>query len=136
MRRVLGGKKERRGAGVDMAPLIDMVFILLIFFMVTTSFVQETGVDISRPESATATSIEQGFVPITIDASGAVHVAGRAIPADSVRGVRTALEDSGKRRIVIQADKDVRTQLLLTVLDTCRIAGAEQVDVAAIRDGS
>ena len=134
MRRVFGRNRDSRGAAVDMAPLIDMVFILLIFFMVTTSFVKESGVEISRPESALTEQIDQGFIPVGIDPSGGVHIAGKMIPPDSVRGVQNVLEETGRKRIVIQADKDVRTQLLLKVLDTCRLAGAEQVDVAAIED--
>ena len=134
MRRVFGKRRDRRGAAVDMAPLIDMVFILLIFFMVTTSFVKESGVEVTRPESALAEGVEQGFVPVAIDEAGGVHVGGRIIPADSVRGVADALEDAGKRRVLIQADRTVPTALLLEVLDTCRLAGAEHVDVAAVRE--
>ena len=116
-----------------MAPLIDMVFILLIFFMVSTTFIRESGVDVSRPESSFAESIDQGFVSVAIDARGGVHVGGKVIPADSVRGIAAAMDEAGKRRIVIQADRSVVTELLLKVLDTCKLAGAKQVDVAAIK---
>jgi len=117
-----------------MAPLIDMVFILLIFFMVSTTFVRESGVDITRPQSALAQSIDPGFIPVTIDKHGSVHVAGRLIPPDSVRDVATTLREAHRNRIVIQADRDVPTHILLKVLDTCRLAGAKQVDVAAIKE--
>lgn len=133
-RRILGGGRERRGAAVDMAPLIDMVFILLIFFMLSTTFVRESGVEVSRPASAFAESVDQGFVPVAIDEQGAVHVGGRVIAADSVRDVAAILHETGRRRILVQADRTVPTKLLLEVLDTCRLAGADQVDVAAIRD--
>lgn len=131
-RRVLGGGATRSGPTVDMAPLIDMVFILLIFFMVTTSFVRESGVEIHRPSSQIAERIEEGYLVVAVEPNGVVHVAGRVIPADSVRGVASALEETGKGRILIQADREVPTHRLLEVLDTCRLAGAEHVDVAAI----
>jgi len=117
-----------------MAPLIDMVFILLIFFMVSTTFVRESGVDITRPQSALAQSVDPGFVPVAIDKNGNVHIGGRLIPADSIRDVSNTLRETNRTRIVIQADRDVPTHILLKVLDTCRLAGAKQVDVAAIKD--
>lgn len=117
-----------------MAPLIDMVFILLIFFMVTTSFVRETGVQIARPESSLAAPLDQGYLAVSIDAAGAVHIGGQILPPDSIRGVASALEESGKRRVLIQADREVPTHILLSVLDTCRLAGADHVDVAAVKE--
>jgi len=129
-RRIFGGNGDGQ-AQIEMAPLIDMVFILLIFFMVATSFVRESGVDITRPQSRTATSIDEGFVPVAVQANGAVHIAGRKIPADSVRGIRSVLDETGRKRVLIQADREVPTHLLLTVLDSAKLAGATQVDVAA-----
>lgn len=113
--------------------MIDMVFILLIFFMVTTSFVRETGIEIARPASSFAESVDEGYLIVSVEPSGAVHLTGRRIPPDSVRGVASALRETGKRRILIQADREVPTHRLLEVLDTCRLAGAEHVDVAAIK---
>ncbi len=129
-RRVFGGSGGGP-ASIDMAPLIDMVFILLIFFMVATSFVTEAGVDITRPESRTSQAVEDGFVPVAVEAGGAVYVAGRRIPPDSVRGIEAALRETGRRRVLIQADREVPTHLLLRVLDSAKLAGATQVDVAA-----
>jgi len=129
-RRIFGGNGDGQ-AQIEMAPLIDMVFILLIFFMVATSFVRESGVDITRPQSRTATSIDEGFVPVAVQANCAVHIAGRKIPADSVRGIRSVLDETGRKRVLIQADREVPTHLLLTVLDSAKLAGATQVDVAA-----
>lgn len=131
--RVLGNKGGKRGATVDMAPLIDMVFILLVFFVVTTTFVRESGIEISRPQSSFSQSIENGFLPVAIDKTGTVQVGGRAIAPDASSIIAGFLQETGQNRIVIQADKDVPTSLLLQVLDTCRLSGAEQVDVAAIQ---
>ncbi|HJL42164.1 MAG TPA: biopolymer transporter ExbD [Myxococcales bacterium LLY-WYZ-16_1] len=124
------------GAQIEMAPLIDMVFILLIFFMVASSFVREAGVEITRPESRTAQSLEDEFVPVAVDRQGLVHVAGRTIPPDSVRGIRAVLDETGRRRVLVQADRKVPAQLLIQVLDSAKLAGATQVDVAVEREGS
>ena len=129
-RRIFGGTGEGQ-AQIEMAPLIDMVFILLIFFMVATSFVRETGVDITRPQSRTAVSLDEGFVPVAVQANGSVHIAGRKIPPDSVRGIRSVLDETGRKRVLIQADREVPTHLLLKVIDSAKLAGATQVDVAA-----
>lgn len=128
-RRVFGGATQQ-SAQIDMAPLIDMVFILLIFFMVASSFVRESGVEITRPESRTSQSVDDEFVPVAIDGDGLVHVAGRTIPPDSVRGIRAVLDETGRRRVLVQADREVPAQLLVRVLDSAKLAGATQVDVA------
>jgi len=120
------------GATIEMAPLIDMVFILLIFYIVSTSFVQDAGVVVNRPESRSAEPVTTRYLPVAITKTGAVYVAGRAIAPDEAGPIETALKDISATRVVIQADREVPTGLLLRVLDTCKAAGAETVDVAAI----
>ena len=131
--RFLAERRSRPAAAIEMAPLIDMVFILLIFFIVTTSFIREAGVEIDRPRSAQARSMTESFVPVAIHKAGSVHVAGRVIRPDDVAAITRAMAEASTWKIVIQADREVPTGLLLRVLDTCRMAGGEQVDVAAIR---
>ena len=134
MRRgVLTGRRNRgRGATIEMAPLIDMVFILLIFYIVSTSFVQDAGVVVNRPESRLAEPVTSRFLPVAITKLGTVHVAGRTIGPDEVAQVESALRNMEVRRVVIQADREVTTALLLRVIDTCKAAGAETVNIAAI----
>ena len=135
MRRgVLTGRRgQGSGATIEMAPLIDMVFILLIFYIVSTSFVQDAGVVVNRPESRSAAQVTTRYLPVAITKLGTVHVAGQTIGPDDERPVAEALKDIAARRVVIQADREVTTGLLLRVLDTCKAAGAEHVDVAALR---
>ncbi len=123
----------RRSATVEMASLIDMVFILLIFFIVTTSFIKESGVLIERPESPQARAIVERPVPVAIHITGTVHVGGRVIRADDAAEIARVLGETGSRRIVIQADRNVPTWLLLKVHAACRQAGAERVDISAKR---
>lgn len=134
MRRgVLTGRRGRKStAAIEMAPLIDMVFILLIFYIVSTSFVQDAGVTVNRPGSESARPVKVRYLPVAVTKGGTVHVAGRVVSADDREAVNRALSEANVTRIVIQADRDVPTGLLLRVLDTCRAAGAEAVDVAAL----
>lgn len=135
MRRGLltGRRRQKAGAVIEMAPLIDMVFILLIFYIVSTSFVQDAGVVINRPGSESARPVTGRYLPVAITKSGWAYVAGRSIAPDDQAAIERALLEAGVRRVVLQADREVPTGLLLRVLDTCKAAGAEGVDVAAIK---
>ncbi|MBN2505665.1 MAG: biopolymer transporter ExbD [Verrucomicrobia bacterium] len=135
MRRgVLTGRRRRSpGAAIEMAPLIDLVFILLIFYIVSTSFVQDTGVAIHRPVSNAARPLPERYLPVAISKSGWAHVGGRPVAPDDAGAIRRALSEAGVRRVVLQADREVPTGLLLRVMDTCHTAGADGVDVAALQ---
>ena len=130
--RILGGRRERRKASVEMAPLIDMVFILLVFFVVTTTFVKESAVAVDRPTSAFAKPVSSGFFAVAIDKQGTVYAGGHKLDPGNHTTLNTLLKDSGHNRIVIQADGDVATARLLKVLDTCKKTEADHVDVAAV----
>jgi len=123
---------RRSGAAIEITPLIDMVFILLIFYIVSTSFVQDAGVRIDRPKSAAARQVTARYLPVAITKRGTVHVAGRTIRPDDSTAIQSALRDTDTRTVVIQADRDVPTGLLLRVHDACFAGGAEIVNVAAL----
>ena len=123
---------RRSGAAIEITPLIDMVFILLIFYIVSTSFVQDAGVRIDRPKSAAARQVTARYLPVAITKRGTVHVAGRTIRPDDATAIQSALRDTDTRTVVIQADRDVPTGLLLRVHDACFAGGAEIVNVAAL----
>lgn len=118
---------------IDMSPLLDVVFILLIFFIVTTVFVKETGVEVDKPQAASAQSMEQSMLLIAITASGEVFYDGANI---GVAGVRGTVEQQLQRRmftVVIQPDKSVTSALLVAVIDQAQLAGAESVSIAAVK---
>lgn len=119
---------------VNMAPLIDMVFLLLIFFIVTTSFVQETGVEIRRPSALTAETLERNAIAIALGAGGEIFHDGRRIHLNGVRGLVAQLLRQGPAPVVILADESARSGLLIELVDECRLGGAAQVSVAAARD--
>lgn len=123
------GKKRLE---LNMAPLIDMVFILLIFFLVTTSFVKETGVDISRPTAGTAVAKNKFTILIGITRDNTIHLDRREIDVRAVRSiVERAMAENPEAGVVIVADKDSKTGLVISVMDACKLAGAENVALAA-----
>ncbi|MCK9241183.1 biopolymer transporter ExbD [Desulfocurvus sp.] len=126
-------RARRSGSSdINMAPLIDMIFILLIFFLVTTSFTKESGVDVDRPVAASAQTKEQANVIIGIDKDGLVHIENRVVDVRSVRAVMERfLAEVPEGSVVIAADKASVTGVVIAVLDACRMAGVKHVSVAA-----
>lgn len=119
-------------AEVNLTPMLDVVFIMLIFFIVTTSFVKESGVEIDRPESAAASPRLDAQVMVAITSKGAVWVDGKAVDAHRV-GPAVADLVSADGSVVIQADRHSTTGLLVEVMDRIREAGVDNVAVAATR---
>jgi biopolymer transport protein ExbD len=124
--------RRSRGVDINMAPLIDMIFILLIFFLVTTSFVKESGVEVRRPVAQTAETKEKANMIIGIDEQGHVHIEGKRIDVRSVRSrMEQYLMQTPKGSVVIAADERSRTDTLIQVLDACRLAGVQNISIAA-----
>ena len=133
------GAMRRGGQGIDinMGPLIDMVFLLLIFFVVTTSFVKETGIDVQRPIASTAEVKEKGNILIGVTADGRIFMDRKEIDIRSVRAyVERFMAESPEGGIVVVADKMSQTGLVIRVMDQCRLAGAANVSIAASRAGA
>ncbi len=130
MRRRFKSLSSKQMATIELTPLIDMVFIILIFFIVTTSFVRETGIDVKRPESSLTKSISGSFVLISIADTGSVFVGDQLIDAQDHHMIAQALQGQGSQHIVIEADRSVPLHLFTTVQDACYRAGAERVDLA------
>jgi biopolymer transport protein ExbD len=127
-----GRRGNNKNLEINIAPLIDMVFILLIFFLVTTSFLKETGVDISRPSAATAEVRVHPSILIGITKTGSIHIDKRQVDIRAVRAnVERALAENPEGAVVIVADKESMTGLVITVMDACKLAGARDVSIAA-----
>ncbi len=122
---------------INMSPLIDLVFLLLIFFMVTTSFVRETGIDVQRPSASSATLTENGNILVAVSQNGTIHFDGQQIDIRSVRAhIARALAQNPEGSVVIVADKVSYTGKVIQVMDQCRLAGAKRVSIAATRGES
>ncbi|MDY0376498.1 MAG: biopolymer transporter ExbD [Desulfobacterium sp.] len=129
-------KAKKQSLTLDIAPLIDMVFILLIFFLVTTSFVKETGVDVNRPTASTAVAKENVTILVGITAQDKIYVDNREIDLRALRlNVERALGEKPDGSVVIVADKNSTTGTAIAAMDQCRLAGAENVSLAAGIEG-
>ena len=121
--------------GVNLTPLIDVVFILLIFFIVTSSFVKEAGIDVNRPSAQTAIRKERGNIMIAITKDGNVWIDKRQVDRRSVRAnVERLYAENPEGTVVIVADTDSRIGLMVEVMDQVRLAGVTSIAVAAARN--
>ncbi|MBR2515149.1 MAG: biopolymer transporter ExbD [Halomonas sp.] len=117
---------------VNLTPMLDVVFIMLIFFIVTTSFIKESGIDINRPESSAASPRPDAQVLVAVTPEGAVWVDGKPVDIHRIgQEVAAMLTEDGS--VVIQADRESTTGLLIEVMDRLKQAGVDQVAVAASR---
>ncbi len=117
-------------AEINMSPLIDMTFLLLIFFMVTAVFVQESGVKVDKPRAATADSVAQENLLITLARDGSVHYGGREVSPSQLPSIVKSVQ-GGVLPVVIVADEEVPTGTLVHIIDLCRLGGAVEVNIAA-----
>ncbi len=117
---------------VNLTPMLDVVFILLILFIVTASFVKESGIDINRPAAATAVRKERGNILVAITPTGQIWIERRQV---DVRAVRANIErlhaENPQGAVVIQADRDSKNGLLVEVMDAAKLAGVENISIAA-----
>ena len=122
--------EQQQQQGIDLSPLLDVVFILLIFFIVTTVFVRESGVDVNKPQAVSIQELERNVIIIAITHHGEVMYDSNNIGVVGVRSTISQLIRQQSKPVVIQADKRVSTDLLVKVLDQAKIAGADHVSIA------
>ena len=119
-------------SSIDITPMLDVAFIMLIFFIVTANFVKESGIDVNRPHAATAVRQEKGNILIAIDANNRIWIDRREV---DVRAVRPNIErlhaENPQGSIIIQADRESKTETLIRVMDASRAAGVYDIAVAA-----
>jgi len=116
---------------INMSPLIDCVFLLLIFFIVTTVFVKNTGIDIKKPQAASAKSLQNNSIMISISRDGRIYYAGTVVSLNSIRGIVRQQLNVKEVPVVILADEDSRSGQLIKLIDECKLAGAKSVSIAA-----
>lgn len=115
---------------INISPLIDMVFILLIFFIVTTVFVEETGVEVDKPEASSAISLESQSILIAVTADNRVIYGGQEIGFSGVRSVVRRLTRQEDTPVIIQADKAVSVEIVVRVIDEAKLGGAKAVSIS------
>ncbi len=125
-------KRESEESEINMTPMLDVVFIMLIFFIVTSSFVKEAGIDVNKPDAVTAERKERGNILVAISDRGQIWINKREV---DIRTVRANIErlhaENPLGSVVIQADRDSKNGLLVAVMDAARLAGVDEVSIAA-----
>lgn len=117
--------------GVDMSPLMDCVFILLIFFIVTTTFVEETGVEVDKPQAASSVQLEKTSILLALTEKGEVVYGGREIGISGVQPLVKRMLQKEDVPVIIQADAAAQSGLLVRVIDEAKLAGAVKVSLAS-----
>jgi len=126
---------SEHNSDIDMTPMLDIVFIMLIFFIVTTSFVKESGIDVNRPTAKTAERKERGNIIIAIKPNGAIWIDKREVDVRAVRANVARLHaENPLGAVIITADKDSKTDSLVKVMDQVRLAGIMNASIATNTD--
>ncbi|MCL5042381.1 MAG: biopolymer transporter ExbD [Gammaproteobacteria bacterium] len=118
--------------GIDLTPMLDVVFIMLIFFIVTSSFIRESGITVQSPSASSATEQTRGNILIAVNPQGEIWIDRQVV---DIRAVRATVErlrvDQPDSSVVVQADQDARSGLVIQVMDQVRLAGVADVALAA-----
>ena len=128
--------QEEEENEINLTPMLDVVFIMLIFFIVTASFIKEAGLDVNRPDSpVTQTKPEDANILVAIDANNDIWIDRRLIDPRAVRAnIERLHAENPQGSVVIQADRESKTETLIEVMDASRQAGVYNVSIAANED--
>jgi biopolymer transport protein ExbD len=129
------GNDEGGETAIDISPLIDCIFILLLFFIVTTTFVEETGVEVDKPQAASAVQLEKNSILLALTSQGQVVYGGREIGVAGVRPTVARMLQKEKIPVIVQVDQAVPSGLLVRVIDEAKLGGAEKVSLATQKGG-
>jgi biopolymer transport protein ExbD len=132
MRRSLASE-DRDNVEINLSPMIDMIFILLIFFIVTTVFVEETGVEVNKPEASAAISLEKNSILIAITANNKVIYGGRDIGISGVSPIVKRLTRQEDIPVIIQADQGANHGVFARVYGEAKLAGAKSINFSTQR---
>lgn len=120
---------------IDVSPLIDMVFILLIFFMVTTTFVKDMKLDINRPSAASASKASSKVVRVYIDNTNEIYIDNQPVKLWAVQSkLRDILRGNSDKSVLVISDATIPVERLIDVVDECRLSGAKDVAVSTTKE--
>ena len=132
-KKVLTGEEEENE--INLTPMLDVVFIMLIFFIVTASFIKEAGIDVNRPDALTAESQAQAAILVAISAGDEIWIDRNQIDPRGVRAVLERMrEENPKGSMVIQADEESTNETLTVVMEAAKQAGIQNVAISALAD--
>ena len=119
-------------SGIDLTPMLDVIFIMLIFFIVTTSFIREAGIRVNRPTAQTAVKEEKSNILVAISPQGEIWIDKQKV---DIRALRTMIQklkaENPEAAVIIQADRDARAGLMVQAMDQARLAGVKDVAISA-----
>lgn len=131
-RRIFRGENE--DTDVNVTPLLDIVFIMLIFFIVTATFIKEPGVEVTRPPADTAEQQRLVSILVAIDSDNRIWINRKETPVDQVRlAVERLRRENPRGSAVVQADNDAHAEYLVDVLEQIRAAGVKDVIAVSTR---
>ena len=129
----LGGEEEE--TTIDLTPMLDVVFIMLIFFIVTASFIKEAGIDVNRPVALTADKQGDAAILVAISPNDEIWIDRREVPAANVKTVIQKLHlENPKGSMVIQADENSTNAMLVVVMEAAKDAGVANVAISALEE--
>lgn len=119
-------KRKQEDVEIDMTPMLDIVFIMLIFFIVTTVFVKQAGVEVVKPSATTATERKNAYIFVAIDDKNTITIDKTTVqPAEVKSKIQSLRTENLEGEVVIQADKKAKAGLVLQVIDFAKSAGAK-----------
>jgi biopolymer transport protein ExbD len=122
---------EAEDGEIDITPMLDVVFIMLIFFIVTASFVKESGIEVNRPDASTSNAKPRANILIAISDTGEIWINKRRVDESQVRAnIERMHAENPQGTVVIQADEEAKTKQLVAVMDAARAAGVYDVSLA------
>jgi biopolymer transport protein ExbD len=128
-------RKEQTVNNIDVSPLIDMVFILLIFFMVTTTFVKDMKLDLDRPTAASASLLDEKVIRVYIDSNREVFIDNQPIKIWALQSkLRDLLRTSTSKAVLVVSDTSIPVESLIDVVDECKMSGAKDVAVSTTKE--
>ncbi|HIF9320579.1 TPA: ExbD/TolR family protein [Photobacterium damselae] len=124
--------RNREDAQIDLTSMLDIVFIMLIFFLVTSSFVRESGVEVNRPQASHAVSQKDAGIFIAITSANDIYIDKRIVDAERVQAtIEHMLVDQPDASLVIQADEHAYNGTVVKVMDAAKGAGVKNIALAA-----
>ena len=128
-------KRIREESNLDLTPMLDIVFIMLIFFIVTTSFIKESGIEVNRPNAETAERDQKGNILVAISENNEIFIDRRKVDLRAIRPNIIRLKaENPEGSVIIQADKASQTGLWVEAMDQIRLAGVQEISIAAEND--
>ncbi|HBE04658.1 MAG: biopolymer transporter ExbD [Spirochaetes bacterium GWF1_41_5] len=128
-------RESEENADINVSPLLDMVFILLIFFVVTTTFTRETGVEVKKPKAASASQVKDKIIKIAVTREGTIHVHEKQVDLLMLEAIlkREKMREPDLKAIVI-ADDNSLTGRVVQVIDKCNLSGVTDISIAALTE--